>query len=133
MKPKERKATCNCGQLTALVSGEPVRIAVCHCTACQIRTGSAFGVQARFDKSDVSISGHSNQYSRVADSGNRIRYDFCPDCGATLFYQFDSIPNVISIPVGAFADQNFPPPTISIYEERQHPWLKIEGDIEHMN
>lgn len=133
MKPKERKATCNCGQLTALVSGEPVRIAVCHCTACQIRTGSAFGVQARFDKSDVSISGHSNQYSRVADSGNRIRYDFCPDCGATLFYQFDSIPNVISIPIGAFADQNFPPPTISIYEERQHPWLKIEGDIEHMN
>ncbi|WIO73202.1 GFA family protein [Porticoccaceae bacterium LTM1] len=133
MNPKERKATCNCGQLTAVVSGQPVRIAVCHCTACQIRTGSAFGVQARFDKSDVSISGHSNQYSRVADSGNRIRYDFCPDCGATLFYQFDSIPNVVSIPVGAFADQDFPPPTISIYEERQHPWVKIEGDIEHMN
>jgi hypothetical protein len=41
-------ACCSCGQLQVTTTGEPVRISVCHCLACQRRTGSAFGVQARF-------------------------------------------------------------------------------------
>ena len=42
-----RDASCSCGQLHLTCEGEPVRISVCHCLACQQRTGSAFGVQAR--------------------------------------------------------------------------------------
>lgn len=41
-------ASCNCGQLSLSVSGDPIRVSVCHCNACQKRTGSAFGVQARY-------------------------------------------------------------------------------------
>ncbi|MGH2892702.1 MAG: GFA family protein, partial [Solirubrobacteraceae bacterium] len=43
-----REAACSCGQLTVQVSGDPVRVSVCHCLACQRRTGSAFGYQARW-------------------------------------------------------------------------------------
>ena len=28
----------------------------------------------------------------------------------------------VSVAVGAFADPSFPPPHVSVYEERQHPW-----------
>lgn len=31
----------------------PVRIGICHCFECQRRTGSVFGVQARFPRQDV--------------------------------------------------------------------------------
>ena len=65
-----RTASCSCGQLTVTVTEDPVRVSVCHCLACQRRTGSAFGVQARFRKESVSINGQSTQYVRVADSGN---------------------------------------------------------------
>jgi len=48
-----RTASCSCGQLFAVASGEPVRISICHCLACQRRTGSVFGSQARFGRATV--------------------------------------------------------------------------------
>jgi hypothetical protein len=43
-----RTASCSCGQLTVVTAGDPIRVSVCHCLACQRRTGSVFGAQARF-------------------------------------------------------------------------------------
>ena len=42
-----RHARCSCGQLEAETTAEPLRVSVCHCHACQLRTGSVFGAQAR--------------------------------------------------------------------------------------
>lgn len=101
-------ASCSCGQLSIICTGEPVRISVCHCLDCQKLTESAFGPQARFRRSDVcSISSMSKTYERVADSGNRLTFHFCPRCGSTVHYELDYKPDVIAIPVGAFADLHF--------------------------
>lgn len=127
----DRLATCSCGQLTAHVRGEPVRISVCHCLACQKRTGSAFGVQARFPADTVTIAGTSKQYARTGDEGTTARFHFCPECGAIVYYLMDAAPDFIAVPVGAFADPGFPPPWVSVYEVRQHPWVRLPEDIEH--
>jgi len=50
-----RRAECSCGQLSAICSGEPIRIAVCHCLACKRHSGSAFSFNARFAEENVSI------------------------------------------------------------------------------
>jgi hypothetical protein len=50
-----RLASCSCGQLRAEVLGEPISVSVCHCYACQRRTGSAFGAQANFPRDSVAI------------------------------------------------------------------------------
>lgn len=127
-----RTASCSCGQLSAKVSGEPVRISVCHCYACQRRTGSVFGAQARFPRDAVEISGEGTEYVRVGDEGGRTRYTFCPMCGSTVFYVADDEEERIAIPVGAFADSCFPPPKISVYEERMHSWVVVPEGVEHM-
>ena len=36
-----RIASCSCGALTARCAGDPVRVSVCHCLACQIYTDAA--------------------------------------------------------------------------------------------
>jgi hypothetical protein len=36
----ERVAECHCGQLRVVTSGEPNNVYVCHCKACQRRTGA---------------------------------------------------------------------------------------------
>ncbi len=128
----ERTASCGCGKLTARVTGEPVRISVCHCHACQRRTGSVFGAQARFREGDLRTSGESTVYVRVADDGDSARFHFCPECGAIVFYTTDSLEGFIAIPVGAFADRTFPAPTVSVYEERMHPWVAMPQNIEHV-
>ena len=101
-----RLASCGCGQLTAQVNGEPVRISICHCLACQRRTGSVFGEQARFH--------------------------FCPRCGSTVYYEPEDLEAFVAIPVGAFADPSFPSPSISVYEERKHQWVVPPPEAEHI-
>ena len=129
----ERIATCSCGKLSVHVRGEPVRISVCHCLACQKRTGSAFGVQARFADEGVTIAGASREYARTGDEGTTARFHFCPECGDTVYYLMDAVPGFVAIPVGAFADPGFPPPRVSVYDKRQHPWVRLPDDIEHEN
>jgi hypothetical protein len=124
-------ASCSCGQLTAQVSGDPVRISICHCLACQRRTGGPFAEQARFRREDVSVSGVSSEYIRVGDEGSRAKFHFCPTCGATVYYAPEAFAEYLVIPVGAFADPSFPAPFVSVYESRMHSWVVPPPDAEH--
>jgi len=126
-----REASCSCGQLKLVATGEPIRISVCHCLACQQRTGSVFGAQARFPRADVTTQGRSTEYVRTADSGSRVHFRFCPQCGATVYYWLAPAPDIIAVPVGAFADPKFPAPRFSVYESRRHAWAEIPGEVEH--
>ena len=127
-----RVAACSCGQLQAHVVGEPVRVSVCHCLACQRRTGSVFGAQARFPREAVTIVGVSTEYVRTGDEGTKAAFRFCPQCGAIVYWTMESYPDALAIPVGAFADPSFPGPTFSVYEDRMRAWVQMPSDIEHM-
>jgi hypothetical protein len=104
---------------------------MCHCLACQRRTGSAFGIQARFPADRVRIDGRSTEYVRRSDEdGKEGRFRFCPECGATVYYTTSGAPDVIAVPIGAFADPAFPPPGFSVWEERRHPWVSVPEGAE---
>jgi len=127
-----RDATCSCGQLRLEAEGDPMRISICHCLACQRRTGSVFGVQAAFAPDQVRVVGRHADYARTSDEADRKVhvFHFCPDCGATVFHTEPTEPDVVAVPVGAFADPSFPPPTVSIYESRRHPWVGLPPEVE---
>jgi hypothetical protein len=128
-----RGAACSCGQLELEAAGDPVRISICHCLACQRRTGSAFAVQARFPSDRVRVIGRFSEYVRLCDEdGEERTFRFCPDCGATVFYTTADSPDLIAVPVGAFADPSFPPATVSVYELRRHPWAGLPVSVEHV-
>jgi hypothetical protein len=125
-------ARCRCGRVCAECRGDPVRISVCHCHACQLRTGSAFAAQIRFPEDRVHLTGERRSWTRVADSGARVSYEFCPNCGSTIAYANDAYPGAIAIPMGAFAGIELPRPWVSVYEERKAGWVDIAGEgIEH--
>ena len=127
-----RTASCRCGQLAVTVSGDPVRVSVCHCLACQKRTGSAFSAQARWPAECVTIEGRSSSWTRTADSGQTTTYHFCPECGSTVHYTGGNFPDVIAIPMGAFDDPYIASPDYSVWERRKHEWVDIIGDcVEH--
>jgi hypothetical protein len=128
-----RKASCNCGQLTAICTGpDPERRSLCHCKNCQMRTGSAYSIQTRYPRSQVKIAGKSKTWTfpqagsepvayRSCDSGG-VTYHFCPECGSNVFYDLAVAPDFIGIKVGAFADPTFTAPVISGFEEYRFPW-----------
>jgi hypothetical protein len=104
---------------------------MCHCLACQRRTGSAFGIQARFPADRIHVAGRFSDYVRTSDEGEQRTFHFCPGCGATVFYDTAAAPDVVAVPIGAFADPAFPAPTVSVYGSRRHPWLTVPDSIEH--
>ena len=125
-----RTASCSCGQLQLVASGDPLRISVCHCLACQRRTGSVFGQQARYPADAVVFHGTGTEYIRTADSGTKITYHFCPRCGSTVYYRSEGEPELIAVPVGAFADSSFPAPKVSVHESRKHEWITMPLNIQ---
>ena len=127
----ERTALCHCGSLRVIASGEPNRVYVCHCVPCQRRTGAIMHSGAIFLKSQVRIEDASKVYARDADSGNEVRFHFCPNCGSNIYYEFDRSPDECGIPVGNFADPDFVSPTYSAYEESMHHWVRLPSGIDH--
>ena len=127
-----RTASCSCGQLSVTVTEEPVRISICHCLACQRRTGSVFGAQARFRATAVEVRGQSRTYVRVGDEGTRATFHFCPECGSTVHWRLEALDDIVYVPVGAFADPTFPSPSVSVYEIRKHAWIILPATIEAM-
>jgi hypothetical protein len=128
-----RKASCNCGQLSLTYDGpDPARISLCQCKECQRRTGSVFSVQARLPKEHVAIEGKSMSWTFPDDFGRPIKfrscdsegatYHFCPECGATVYWDLAVAPDVYGAAVGTFTDPTFPPPMISGFEAYGHPW-----------
>jgi hypothetical protein len=127
-----REAACHCGQLRLEVSGDPFRVSICNCFACQRRTGSAFGMQAAFKPEQVRIEGRYTGRPRNSDDAARKEhvYHFCPDCGSQVFGTEPTEPDVVVVSVGSFADPTFPPPIESGYDSRRHPWIGLPDSIQ---
>ena len=126
----ERTAQCHCGSLRIIATGDPDRVYLCHCKACQHRTGTAFHFGATYLKERVRLDGERKVYERDGDSGFRIRFHFCPNCGSTVYWEGDRNPAVCGVAVGAF-DTAFSPPSDSIWEESMHPWLGLPEGMDH--
>jgi len=121
---------CGCGSLTAEVATDPVVVGACHCTQCQRRTGSVFGVGAYFRQEDVRTAGTSTSYIRDGQEGRKVRTHFCPVCGSTVFWFVDFFPGFIGVAVGAFADPSFTKPALSVWELTRHPWVVFGHSVE---
>ncbi len=126
-----REATCHCGQLRLEATGDPFLVSICHCLACQRRTGSAFGIQAAFAPEQVSVTGRHEDYSRISDEADRKEhvFHFCPECGSSVWQTEPDEPDAVVVFAGAFADPSFPPPTEAGYDSRRHPWLTLPKEI----
>ena len=127
----ERLAQCHCGSLRATTFGEPLLVAICHCKACQRRTGALAASVAGFAQAQVTIEGETKVFDRDGKSGRKVRFYFCPNCGTSLYWEADARPGLYLLAVGAFADPNFPPPSVSIFEESKHAWTQLPDGMSH--
>ncbi len=119
-----RTASCTCGQLRIEVEGEPRGVGLCHCLSCQRRTGSVFAALASFS-APFKVFGTATEYVRTGDQGASFIFRFCPVCGTSVFHSEVGYEDSVGVAVGAFADPGFPPPSVSIYDSRRHPWVQL--------
>ncbi|MET3653227.1 GFA family protein [Dyella japonica] len=101
---------------------------VCHCLACQQRTGGVFAAIAAYD-APYTVTGNATEFVRTGDHGSQFRFRFCPICGSNVFHTEEGVEGRVSVAVGAFADPSFPPPQDSVYDSRRHAWVQLPENI----
>jgi hypothetical protein len=67
---------------------------------------------------------------RGSDSGRKIEFHFCPDCGSTVFWYAKAFPDLIGIAFGTFADPAMPRSTLSVWETTRHPWVTFDHQFD---
>lgn len=105
----KQQGGCQCGAVRYSTAGTPVRAMACHCTACKLRTGSAYGLGVYFAESDVQIEqGDLKTYRFESDTTGRwLQNEFCTNCGCTVFWTTEMRPGLPAIAGGTFDDPDW--------------------------
>lgn len=123
---RTRVARCACGGISATVTADASFTVLCHCTQCQRRTGSPFGVGIYFRREEVQLEGAPRTYTRTVEGTDRTLTNyFCPECGGTVYWTLDLRPQHIGIATGNFADPQFGRPMRSVWTQHKHEWIML--------
>ncbi|MBS0448879.1 MAG: GFA family protein [Proteobacteria bacterium] len=125
------QGSCHCRRITYEGEVDPARVTLCNCTDCQMLTGSAFRVSVRAPAATFRLlTGTPTGYVKIADSGERRRHSFCPDCGTPVYATADtSDPPGYSLRVGCLAQKADLPPRQRLWCISALEWAQDVSDI----
>jgi hypothetical protein len=115
---------CHCGNITFTAEIDPEKIVVCHCTDCQMLTGSAFRVIVRTPASAVEWrGGKAKSYvKKTADSGTPRVQAFCPECGTPLYSTCVGEPDMFGLRLGTIRQNKQLRPSKQTWYRSAHEW-----------
>jgi hypothetical protein len=122
--------SCHCGQIRYEAEVDPARAGICHCTDCQMLTGSVYRITVPAPAESFRLlSGQTKVYVKTAQSGTRRRHAFCPTCGTPVSASADvDDPPVYSLRIGCLAERELLPPQRRIWCDSALPWsLDVSG------
>lgn len=119
---------CHCGAITLTAEVDPKQALLCHCTDCQVLSGSAYRVlvPARAEGFRL-LSGTPKSYVKTADSGATRAQVFCPDCGTPLYSTpAEGEPDIYMLRTGMLAERDALSPRTQIWTHYAQKW---SGDL----
>jgi hypothetical protein len=122
--------SCYCGAITFEAAVDPARVTICHCTACQNLTGTAYRVTVAASAEGFRlIRGSPKTFIKVADSGNKRAQVFCGECGSHLYaHAAAENPERIGLRVGCLRERSALVPRKRIWCKSALPWSEnLEG------
>jgi len=125
-----RTGGCLCDAIRYEAAGEPVFSLLCHCRDCQRQSGSAFIAAVRLPSSGFRITrGEPKRYLTRSDSGNDIARVFCGECGAPLYVQVSTRPDLIGLRVTSLDDPSWFRPDANIFTKSAQPWDHMDPGV----
>jgi len=115
---------CHCGGIRFTAVVDPARVVVCHCTDCQVLSGSPFRVVALAPIESVRMDGAPNHYIKHAENGSKRVQAFCPECGTPLYSRAVENPKHLSLRLGALRQRAALMPGLQIWKRSSLPWLE---------
>jgi hypothetical protein len=116
---------CLCGHVQYEAEVDPQRVALCHCTDCQINSGCAMGwVVAVVGNSFELKSGTLKIYVKTAESGIRRALGFCPECGTRIVAKpAEGEHGIVSLRAGSVRQRGQLRPRAHLWARSAQPWI----------
>lgn len=126
-----REGGCQCGSVRYRIHGDPLGLAVCHCTECQRQSASAFGMSLAVAEENFELlSGKLKSFTVTCESGRPKACSFCPDCGVRIHHQGPD--GELSIKAGSLDDRTGLEPDAHYWTRSKQAWVRIpEGVPSH--
>ncbi|HEY2774035.1 MAG TPA: GFA family protein [Candidatus Binatia bacterium] len=120
---------CLCGSVRYRVDAEPLTVYACHCTDCQRRTGSVFGISMVLRRESVHVlSGELHAYRIVMPDGRTKNGRICSNCGSRLFGDPALAPALVVVQPGTLDDRSWVRPLAHIWTRSAQPWVRLPDD-----
>jgi hypothetical protein len=113
-----------------VVTTEPIRLLACHCKECQRQSGSAFGMSMPVKKDNLTITGLTKQFTRIAESGNEVTGVFCPECGVRIYHVLESAQDVFALKPGTLDETSWLRPGSFIWMKSAQGWVPVPDGVE---
>jgi len=118
---------CLCGAIRYTVNAPVTALRACHCTHCQMTSGSGASVNAVIQGKDFALTkGTPKRYSDKADSGCTLQRFFCGDCGSPIYSQRESNPAMATVRAGTLDNAGDMKLTTHIWTKSARPWSYID-------
>lgn len=121
--------SCHCGAITFTADVDPSRVLVCHCTDCQVLTGSAFRAFVAAPVESFTLHGEPTRYVKVASSGARRVQAFCPRCGTPVCSTPPDGGTHVMLRVGTLDQRRALRPSLQIWQRSSLPWVPSLGSV----
>jgi hypothetical protein len=120
---------CLCGAVrytvTPTIRFQPY---ACHCTDCQTRTGSAFGLQLSVLSADLEVTGPVLRGEHVQPSGAIAGIFACERCLTRVYTDNDRRPGIANLRAGTLDDSRSLVPAAHLWVTSKLPWVTIPAD-----
>lgn len=117
--------SCHCGRVTFVADVDPKDVLICHCTDCQVLSGSAFRTVAFCPESAFELTGAAPKvYIKTAESGRQREQVFCERCGAQIYAtSVGDGPRHLGLRVGTLAERDQLVPRRQLWSRSAQSWL----------
>jgi len=117
---------CHCGDISYEAKIDSDKVTVCHCTDCQVLSGSAFRTIVFASEVDFKLTtGKLSTYIKISESGNKREQTFCPNCGTPIYAtSVGSELRVLGIRLGTVNQRKMLKPTQQIWCHSMQDWVK---------
>lgn len=120
---------CSCGLVRFRVTRPPMFINCCHCTLCQVQTGSAFVLNALWEASAIEQLGEAPvAISMPTESGLPHDVYRCPRCQVAVWSDYRRRKVLLFVRVSTLDRRAELPPSAHIFTRSKVPWLTLPPD-----
>ena len=118
---------CLCGNIKYVADVDQETATVCHCTDCQVNSGSAFGYVIGVKNNFFDLKkGKLSFFIKIADSGSKRELGFCGNCGTRIFARpLKNETGFFGLRLGTVSQRNQFTPKRQIWKRSALNWTSV--------